>query len=317
MWPRIREIIPTAILHLFVDLENSWLVANHKEAVAEIKAALDTLGESIINHGWVNKKTLMEYWNTSAIWLYPCTFTETFCYTAMEAALSKTLVITNDKGGLTDTVGNRGIIIRGEIDEEWIRQALEVLQVITNNPASTQWITELVEANYKWAISNTWDVNTGKLMEYMGIPTGTPQTLPPPRPIKVANTPLEYIEYLFGNRAFTMLDMVGQYAIEIAKKHPDAKIFCYDEWDEYPITIKVLLISYIKMEKITTISVINEYDTLDPVDVVFVKNSIEFVMAWNKLKKGGFMIVNEKIENSIIKKVKGFRVYSNCIQKII
>ena len=61
-------------------------------------------GMNIYYYGWVSKKVLSEAWTTSDIWFYPCTFMETFCLTALEAAITKTLVITNNLAAFVKVV---------------------------------------------------------------------------------------------------------------------------------------------------------------------------------------------------------------------
>lgn len=151
MWEDIVKMYPTAELHIYCDFENKWLLENHKELVTNILVLLSKL-KNIYNHGWVSKSVLYEAWASADIWLYPCTFMETFCVTALEAALSKTLVITNNLAGLSETVGNRGIIVEGDpMTEEWRTSVLNILKNIENNRSN------LVELNYAYVFNMSWD----------------------------------------------------------------------------------------------------------------------------------------------------------------
>ena len=148
MFPKIVKQFPFARLRVFCDFNNSWLNTYHSETVKKIKVLLEEQKDNVVNYGWVNGETLRNYWNISKIWFYPCTFAETCCLTAYEAAASKTLVITNDLAALTESVGDRGIIISGNpVEEQWQDIALErVLRVLRNEEDVEPYIT----SNYNW-----------------------------------------------------------------------------------------------------------------------------------------------------------------------
>ena len=115
MWPRILEILPDATLNIFCNLEQKWVNDVIPDEMKEIKALLKVNKKGTTVHGWVPKKVLAQAWSTAEFWLYPCKFEETFCLTAVEAAITKTFVITNGLAGLGETVGDRGLIIPGNV----------------------------------------------------------------------------------------------------------------------------------------------------------------------------------------------------------
>ncbi len=161
MWEDILNIYPNAELHIYCDLENQWLLENYKELVINIKILLNKL-KNIYNYGWVSKSVLYEAWASADIWLYPCTFMETFCVTALEAALSKTLVITNNLAGLSETVGNRGIIVEGDpMTIEWRNKVLDVLK----NLKRTDIVNRFIELNYNYVFNMSWDNIVKKLIK--------------------------------------------------------------------------------------------------------------------------------------------------------
>lgn len=157
MWPAIISLWPEATLDIFIDLNNLWLVNNHGEQVNKIKKLLEQYPESmnIINHGWIDKITLYkEYWSKADIWLYPCTFMETFCHTALEAAASKTLIITNDLAALPETVSDYGYIIKGNPNESiWQEQVIDILKSYYNN---SDKFKQNIEKNYQRTLNLTW-----------------------------------------------------------------------------------------------------------------------------------------------------------------
>jgi hypothetical protein len=90
---------------------------------------------------------------------------ETFCLTALEAALTKTLVITNNLAALQNTVGNRGAIIKGEPkDAEWQENALIKIKKFLD-PKNKDIKNKLIEINYEWASKLSWENQSKKLLD--------------------------------------------------------------------------------------------------------------------------------------------------------
>lgn len=159
MWEDILKMYPNAELHTYCDLENKWLNDNFKDVVLKIKELLPM--KNVFMHGWVSKKTLAESWSNAHIWLYPCTFKETFCLTAFEAAISKTLVIHNNLAALENTAGDRGIIIEGDpYSIEWRHKALEVLRELPLMDTQS-----LINKNYEHVKNISWENQSKVLME--------------------------------------------------------------------------------------------------------------------------------------------------------
>jgi FkbM family methyltransferase len=168
MWSKIKGIFPTSTLNIFCNMNQDWCWQFHKEEMEEVVRLLYEFNNdgSVINHGWVDKKTLGEFWKKSSVWFYPCKFKETFCLTALEAAISKTLVISNDLAALQDTVGDRGVIITGDDNdvttEVWQQKALEALINNIDN-------SELINKNYEWALKHSWEERTRELATILDI----------------------------------------------------------------------------------------------------------------------------------------------------
>lgn len=154
IFPMITQKYPYATLNVFCDLRHKWVIENYREEMIEIERLLNEQ-PNVKNHGWVNSSMLKYFWSISEVWLYPCTFTETSCLTAFEAAASKTLVITNNIGALVDTVGDRGIIIEGDPqDNKWRNQAVDMVDSVFNGNINKN---VYIENNYKWVSEKTYD----------------------------------------------------------------------------------------------------------------------------------------------------------------
>lgn len=156
IFPYIRERYPDATLNVFCDLEHSWSNTNYPDMMREIKDKI--IQDGVTNHGWVNEETLKRYWSTTDVWLYPCIFKETYCRVCLEAAANRALMISNDLAALSDN--NKGIIINGDIDDNWKRKALGVVFDFFENEAK---YSDVIERCYRWAILRSYD-NVVKLL---------------------------------------------------------------------------------------------------------------------------------------------------------
>ena len=167
MFPKIREKIPNATLNVFCDTKNKWTQTVAGGDMILIDKLLEEQKEYVTNHGFVTKDILTNYFLQTEIWLYPCTFMETFCVTALEAAMSNTLCVTNNLGALINTVADRGIIIPGDAnDVEWQYSTINKIIDILNNPSKKN---DLIMKNSKWAENYDWSILAQNMIEnYIG-----------------------------------------------------------------------------------------------------------------------------------------------------
>jgi hypothetical protein len=166
MWIKIVSKYPIASLHIYSDVDGKWANSVEPTMMKEIKDMLKFFNENkslnVFYYGWVNKDTLAEAWKTSEYWLYPCIFNETFCITALEAAVSKTLAITNGLAALQNTVADRGICIEGDATtKEWQEKALSELFSIIEDKNKKEYLLEL---NYNWGTKLSWNNQANKLL---------------------------------------------------------------------------------------------------------------------------------------------------------
>ena len=186
MWPKIIGKYPDASLHIYADVDGKWVNSVEREMMIQVRQLLNyykgNTKNNVVYHGWVSKSELAEGWASSEYWFYPCTFRETFCLTAVEAALSRTVCITNGLAALENTVGDRGICVPGDPStKEWQTKALDALFSIMENNAKRE---ELVESNFNWASKMSWANQAKKLMD---------EHINPPYP-PLRNPPLEKVE---------------------------------------------------------------------------------------------------------------------------
>jgi hypothetical protein len=161
MWPKIIKEFPDATLNIYCNLEQEWVNTNYPEMMDQIRKLLKINRTGIKVHGWVSKSELAEAWNTSEYFLYPCIFEETFCLTALEAAISQTCIISNGLAALSETA-KHGITVEGNpLLPEWEIRCFEKLKHIM---VSDNYKRSIVEKNYQWAQTLTWKSQTEKLL---------------------------------------------------------------------------------------------------------------------------------------------------------
>jgi len=246
MWPSIRQIEPRATLDIFCNLDHEWSNRVEPEKMNSIRTLLhlclsqdDKMG--IVNHGWVSKKELAHAWSTAQIWFYPCTFRETFCLTALEAAASETLVISNHLAALKDTVGDRGIIIDGDpTQDEWKERAFAKIKEVFNDVSAFR---RYIQRNKEWAVSTSWKSQADRLiklvnkehLEYKNMYNWT-HDLPSGGRKQVLDI-LKQFNTVFSSYAHVDVLEIGTYSgtslIEIIKHIPNATGVGLDAWEDY------------------------------------------------------------------------------------
>jgi glycosyltransferase involved in cell wall biosynthesis len=160
MWPRIIKRFPDAVLNVYCNLEQTWVNEVAPDQMKTIKQIIKQKG--VILHGWVSKDILADAWGSAEYFLYPCIFKETFCLTVVEAAITKTAVFTNKLAALSETVGDRGVIVNGDpLTQKWQDDMIsKVFQTMDSGPDQI-----ILEINYRWAKEKTWKSQSMKLYE--------------------------------------------------------------------------------------------------------------------------------------------------------
>ena len=158
LFPAIKRVLPDATLHIYYGFDNwekSLLQRNDKEQQLlwnEIHDGLDQ--EGVFYHGRVDQDTLAAAFIESDIWLYPTSFAETFCITALEAQASRTLCICTPVAGLLSTVDDRGIFLEGNPEENDFEA--QVVSTITAIQGDLERKTMLLDRAESWALQQSW-----------------------------------------------------------------------------------------------------------------------------------------------------------------
>jgi predicted O-methyltransferase YrrM len=233
MWPRIIHEFPDATLNIYCNLDQEWVNRVAPDDMREIKILLKLNKTGIKNHGWVSKKELSEAWSKSEYWLYPCKFEETFCLTAMEAAITKTFAISNNLAALSETVGSRGLVVHGNpVEHEWQDAVITELRKYMKSEKSKD---ELLELNYKWAKERSWESQTklfmNKLIHHQenqmlnwtnDVPKGTKDSF------------IKALSLIPNNSKILEIGTyAGESIIEMLKIVPESTAVVIDSWENY------------------------------------------------------------------------------------
>ena len=116
-WPAIREMRPDAELHVYYGFDTWERMAelrNDRIAKLQIEIFRTRLArmeeQGVVSHGRVGQEELARAWRGASLWLYPTSFSETSCITAMEAQASMAWPITSSLAALRETV-KHGVLI--------------------------------------------------------------------------------------------------------------------------------------------------------------------------------------------------------------
>jgi glycosyltransferase involved in cell wall biosynthesis len=117
----------------------------------------------VIYRGYHNQDALAREYMSSKLWLYPCTWLETFCITALEAQAAGTPSVVSEWGPLRDRVGNAGIVIDGfNKDEDHKQRFIEAIKKLLTD--EDLW-NKYSQAGIEQVKHSTWTNTAQRLME--------------------------------------------------------------------------------------------------------------------------------------------------------
>jgi glycosyltransferase involved in cell wall biosynthesis len=145
LFPKIREQVPDAELHIFYGFYN-WKKmaqqANNRielEKIARFEALIEAQKDKgVTYHGRVPEPQLAKEFAKAKVWAYPSWFTETYCITALMAQASGCIPVTTELGALPETVSH-GFIIKPpitspEYERAFIKRVVCILKNEKNDP---------------------------------------------------------------------------------------------------------------------------------------------------------------------------------------
>lgn len=299
MWPTIYGRHPTSTLHIYADVNHKWSNDVEPDKMNEIKKLLIAYdyannGYGINYHGWVDKRILAESWLSADIWFYPCTFMETFCLTALEAASSKTLCVTNDLAALQNTVGNRGVIVPGDASTaEWQQAALGVLFHIMDDTNRHQK-EELIRINHEWSQTLSWESQANRMLqehiypndaiEYKGMYNWTHDLPPGGKNVflsVISYFNITYRKVIFG-KPISILEIgtyTGTSLIELVRSIPNSFGVGVDKWENYNETslLQVIDTFQVKQSFLRNVEKVGLADRITGMQIDSTSALVEFI----------------------------------------
>ncbi len=98
-----------------------------------LKAELESLPGCTV-HGSVKQSRLAREFMRASVLLYPNTFEETSCITAMEAQAAGCAIVTSDRGALKETVGDAGALVPGlPPSEEYMKKFIAAVDKLLSD----------------------------------------------------------------------------------------------------------------------------------------------------------------------------------------
>lgn len=118
IWPRVKEKLPNAELHLYYGFFNWKFAAQNDKLQMDLINRLEKQIEEmksldVVYHGRINQQELALEFLSSGALLHPTWFTETFGITFANAQAAGLRIITSSIAALNEVVGERGILIDG------------------------------------------------------------------------------------------------------------------------------------------------------------------------------------------------------------
>lgn len=106
LFPKIRQQVPQAELHLYYGFKNWKAMAGHDPLQMELINKLEsTIANTagVVFHDRVSQAELSKEFLSAGVWCFPTWFTETSCITAMEARAADLHIVTSNLAALKET----------------------------------------------------------------------------------------------------------------------------------------------------------------------------------------------------------------------
>ena len=154
-WSRLREEIPTATLKVCTpDYGLSYFNEIKEKILSNWDTHLNWVGVDFI--GAVSQKELHNILSSTDYWIYPTTYEETYCITALEMQAMRVCCVASRVAALQDTIANRGILIGDEFKdkEEFFNQFVSNVIYLEGSPQDKK---KLLDRAQEWAYSQAWE----------------------------------------------------------------------------------------------------------------------------------------------------------------
>lgn len=178
VWPKIKQQVPGAELHLYYGFKNWEYSAQFDPKQMELIRYLqqkikDMASLGVVYHDRVNQKKLAEEFLSSGCWVYPTWFSETSCITAMEAQAAGLRMITSNIAALQETAASRATLLDGEwTSPEYQQKFIESVVSALNKPDDSDrlQLQEYAKENFGLdTLAQDWEQMFYKLIDNLKI----------------------------------------------------------------------------------------------------------------------------------------------------
>lgn len=149
IWPKIKENVPKASLHLYYGFKNwehsAQYNPDHQNLINKLKNQIEEMKSlDVVFHDRISQDELSKELLSAGVWAHPTWFTETSCITAMEMQAAGVRMVTSNIAALKETAGNRAILIDGDwTSKEYQDQFIEaVIKQLTNEDESDRLLLQ-------------------------------------------------------------------------------------------------------------------------------------------------------------------------------
>jgi len=144
MWPKVLAVMPHATLNVFCP--------------GYSKPNVEIWPEGVTYHGTVSQDVLHDWQMKSEYWLYPTSYEETYCVTALEMQYAGVIPITTPVAALGEVVGDRGVLLNpNETDDAFV----DIIKELERSPERKQ---RLREKGHEWAKQQSWNI---RILEWL------------------------------------------------------------------------------------------------------------------------------------------------------
>jgi glycosyltransferase involved in cell wall biosynthesis len=142
----IHKQFPLAELYVYRDIKSFDGYSNLLERIKKTNY--------IYYKGKLEQKDLTDEFIKSDIWLYPTSFSETFCMSGLEALRAGCYCITRNFAALVDTIGDRGVLL--DVDPKTVQGKALFLEEVCKALKDPELRLNKQKEAFEWAKSQTW-----------------------------------------------------------------------------------------------------------------------------------------------------------------
>jgi len=174
MWPVFYQADPGRELHVAYGWEtfDKYIAMGRQDLAQQKERLLKALDQpGVVWRGRLNQSDLAKLYQESYAWLYPTSFTEVSCISAMEAMAGGCVPVCSEVGALKETVGEAGVIVKGNTythawGQFWIMCAQGVLaSPETRMPLAYKGLARAREFTWDKSYQDHWKPLVSSLLE--------------------------------------------------------------------------------------------------------------------------------------------------------